>query len=174
MKKNGFTLIELIIVIGMMAVVMLVMAEFFFGGVKSYKTQTAELGVNWSARSALDDIDASVRQASYSLSSYAGYTAGTDVLILQVPSVNSSGHIVPGNMDHFVYHLSAGKLYRELFAHATSARTSGTKLVAEGVQVLVFTYNPQRRTLNTHMEITQTYGGESKSLEIDSFSRIRN
>src|SRR5689334_16825309 len=115
MKNRGFTLVEILIVVALVAVSSMVLADMFIGHNRLYRTQTAELNVTGDARTSLDDIDGYVRQANRTLDSYSTYIAGSEVLILQIQSINSSNQLIAGTFDYVVYYLDSGSFYRQVF-----------------------------------------------------------
>jgi prepilin-type N-terminal cleavage/methylation domain-containing protein len=178
MSQRGFTLIEMIIVIGIMSVVMVVLSQMFLGTERTYRTQNAELNVNFAARSTLDDIDAYVRQATKALGTYTTYTAGPSVLILEIPSVNSSNQLVPGTYDKVVFTFSANRVERIVIADAASTRLSNTKLLADNVTDLTFTYNnadfAQVTKVQTDISVIETSGRDTRSIDVSTISYMRN
>jgi len=179
-NKNsfGFTVIELTVVVAIVGICSLILVDSFIGHNRIYKTETAELNVTSDARGALDDIDNYVRQATRTLSSYSTYTAGSQVLILQIQSVNSSNQLVPGTFDNVVYYLSGSDLVRTIYPDASSTRVSGTKKLASNVTGLSFTYDNADyslvQTVATNLSITENAGNASRSITLTSDAKLRN
>jgi type II secretory pathway pseudopilin PulG len=178
-KQNfGFSLVEAVIVIALVVVLSIVVVNMFIGQNRIYKTQTAELGVNAGARNSLDDIDAFVRGSSTALGSYTTYTAGPQVLILQIQSIDVQNKLIAGTFDHVVYYLLGTDLIREIFPNAASTRSAGTKQLARNVNGLVFTYNNSNFSLvteiDTDLTIEDNAGVQNRSITLSSKSRIRN
>lgn len=179
MRKNlGFTLIEAIICIALVAAGSLVLSAMFLSQTKLYGSQTSELDVTNSVRTALDDIDNYVRQSYRVVSSYSTYSAGSQVLILQIQSVNSSNQLIAGTYDYVVYYLDSGNIYRQVFADASSSRASLTKLVASNVTALTFTYNnasfPSVSEVATSITAAEAGGHQTRSVTTDSKARLRD
>jgi len=179
MRKNtGFSMIEAIIVVALVVVLSIVIVNLFIGQNRIYKTQTAELSVNAGARNSLDDIDSFVRASTTALGSYSTFTAGSQILILQVQSVDAMDTLIAGSLDHVVYYLSGTDLIREIFPDALSVRASGTKQLARNVTGLAFTYNNGSFALvtvvDTDLTIQEDAQVQSRSITVSSKSRIRN
>lgn len=176
--SDGFTLVEMLVVVALLGALMLVLTEFFLGSNRVYQTQSAELGVNMSARTALDDIDIYVRQATQVVSSFGSYATGPSQLILQVQSVNSSGQLVPGEYDHVVFHLNGQTLYRDITPSSASAREAGSKAIGTDIQSLNFTYDnaslPQVSAVTTDLTVSKNMGRDTQRIVISSKARIRN
>src|SRR4051812_22976288 len=101
MKKNlGFTLVEALISVLLISVGVVVMANMFLSQNKLYLTQNSELEITSGVRTALDDVDNYVRQANRTLSTYSTFTAGPNVLILQIQSIDGSNRLKPGVYDY--------------------------------------------------------------------------
>lgn len=179
-SKNsaGFSLMEAIIVIALVSVILVMLSQFFLGGNQTYRLQKAEISVNYSARAGLDDIDSYVRQAAQVLNSYDVYTAGSAVLILEIPSLSASNQIIPATNDHVVYYMDGTKLLRQIYVDPASIRLAGTKLVAENISSIEFILDnvdyAQVTEVETEMVITENTGRENKTLSITSKSRLRN
>lgn len=175
---SGFTLIEVIIVIFMVGMGMLVLTSLFLNQNQVYQSQTAELTVTADARFALDEIDSSVRAADIVATSYSSYTTGTQVLVLQLPSINASNQIISATYDYFVYYLSGSSLLRQIFPNAASSRQASTKKMASNVTGLVFTYDNASMALvqqvTTDLTVQQSGGRYSRSISLSSKSKLRN
>jgi prepilin-type N-terminal cleavage/methylation domain-containing protein len=177
-RASGFTLIEVIIVVALVSVMLVVLAQFFFSTSTLYRKENADLAVNYAARAGLDDVDSYVRQATQTIDSYAPYTAGPDVLILEIGALSDSNQLVPGAYDKVIFYLSGSSLWREIVADPASTRTSGSRVMAENISSLTFTYDnvdfAQVTTVETSMDIMQNTGRETVRLNISSKSRLRN
>ncbi len=175
---GGFTLIEMVIVIALVAIASMVLADMFVSHNRLYRTQTAELNVTGDARTALDDIDSYVRQANRTMESYSTYTAGSQVLILQIQSINSSKQLISATYDYVVYYLVSGSLYRQVIPNAASTRTAVTKKIANNVTALTFTYNdanyPQVTKVTTDMTLLENAGIQNRTISISSQASLRS
>ncbi|MDP4001196.1 MAG: prepilin-type N-terminal cleavage/methylation domain-containing protein [bacterium] len=176
--SRGFTLVELVIVIAMVAVLSLVITGLFIGQNRLYKTQTTELKVNGGARASLDDIDSSVRGANRAAASYTSYIASSQVLILEIQSIDIKDHLIPATYDYVVYYLYNGSLMRQIYPNVFSVRAGGIKKLAENVTGLVFTLDNIDYNLvtevTTDLTIQEDAGTQNKSITISSKSRMRN
>jgi len=178
MKSQGFTLLEIIMVILFVAIIGLVGSELFIGQNRVYKIETAELNINANARLALDDIDNYVRLANRTLDSYSIYTAGSQILILKIQSVNASDQLLPAVYDYVVFYLSSSDLYREVFPDAASSRTAVTKRLASNVNSLNFSYNNVDYSLvkevTTDLTLQEDAGIQNRAITISTKSILRN
>lgn len=178
MKHQGFTLIELVVVVALVAICSTVLVSLFIGHNRIYRTQTAELDVTGDARQALDDIDSYVRQTNRTLSTYSTYTANAQVLILQIQSVNSSSQLIASTFDDVVYYLNNGNLYRQVFPNPSSSRTAQTKKLAGNVTGLIFTYNnpdyAQVTEVTTNITVQENAGVQNRAITTSSKSKLRD
>jgi prepilin-type N-terminal cleavage/methylation domain-containing protein len=178
-KNKGFTLIEAVIVVALLGVMMVVITQFFLGSNELYNSQNAELDVNFASRNGLDDIDASVRQATQVMEFYDTHASGPTVLILEVPAINVSNQIIPAVFDYIVYFLDGNVLNKQIYVDpASSRRAEATRGVAHNITTLTFTYNDpnfvQVTEVETNMEINRQFARSSRTLNISSKSYLRN
>lgn len=175
---KGFTLIEMIIVVALIAVLSVVLVSIFISQNKIYQTQTAELNVTGDARLALDDIDSYVRSAKNTAASYSTYTAGPQTLIVKIQSIDSQNSLIAGTFDYVVFYLSSSALYRQIFPHASSSRQASTKKLASNVAALTFTYNNANYDLVSEiasdLTLTQSASGQNRTIQASSKSKLRN
>lgn len=176
--QSGFTLIELIVVIALVGVVSYVLVDMFLGQHKIYKTQTAELNITNDARATLDDIDAYVRSARQVLATYSSYNTGTQILVLEVQSINASNQLIAGTYDTVVFYLTGSNFYRQIFPAASSIRPAGTKKLASNVTGLAFSFNNADPTLatqvTTDLTLQESAGQQTRSITASSKSYLRN
>ncbi len=179
-QRNGFTVVELLVVLPLLIVIGFFLAYLFSYQYQVYDTESAELTITYDARTALDEIDAYVRQAMQVASSYSTYTTGTQVLVLQLQSVDASGQAISGVYDDAVFYLSGTTLMEQIFAGAGSTRTALTKTLANNVDTasFSFTYNNASYTLatqvQTNLAVKQNYGGQIRSISVSSKATLRN
>ena len=178
MIRNGFTIIEIVVVLGIIAICAGILVTLFVDHNRLYKSETAELNITADARIALDDIDNYVRQSNRTLSSYSTFTAGPQVLILQIQSVNASRQLIAGTYDNVVFYLSSGSLLFQVFPNVASTRVALTKKIASNVTNLTFTYNNASFDLvtevSTSLTILESAGIQNRSITLSSKAKLRN
>jgi len=149
--KHGFTLIETVIVIAISVSMLgaLSMLIYSFNTSTSYE-QTAALSAE-SARAVIREAEALTLVADHVLQSHTfsstTYTSSSTALVLEIPSVDSSGATVTNAYDYAVFYMNGARLYRTLAANVASARVSGTKKLSDTVSSLTFSYNSADFTL---------------------------
>lgn len=144
-SEDGFTLIELVIVIAVSSVLLLGMLNLFDWHQKIYLQETANIGTTTAVRGSLLKMSKNIAQATTVMASHTfgstTYTSGASELVLQLPSVNSSGNAIATTYDYVAYYLSGGALYEKIEANAASTRLATTKLIAENAQTFTLTYD---------------------------------
>lgn len=143
--KNGFTLIETVIVIGISVVALIALANLFIVFNSLYGNQQAFMAASGSASSAMNALEAAVMPADAVLSShtFSGtvYSSGAATLVLELPSVDSAGNIITSTNDYIVFYTSGTKLYRLTQPSGGSARTAGVTQLSTTLDTLSFTYD---------------------------------
>lgn len=143
--KKGFTLIETVIVIGITLIALAALVNLFliFNSIFGY--QQAYMKTAGAAGSALAAFEAAVLPAAQVLAShdFSGtiYSSAATVLVLELPSVDSSGGIISNTKDYIVFYTSSGTLYELTEVGTGSVRMSGNKQLCTTVSSLAFTYD---------------------------------
>jgi prepilin-type N-terminal cleavage/methylation domain-containing protein len=145
MKKRGFTLIEMIITLGISVVALIALVNIFLTFNSVYGYQQAFMAAAGSAGSAMNALEAAVLPADQVLASHSfsgtAYSSGATALVLELPAVDSAGNIVAGVKDYIAFYTSGTTLYRLTLAGAGSARVSGTKKLSTTLNSISFTYD---------------------------------
>lgn len=147
--KTGFTLIEILVVIGLFALLMLFATGIFLSHNGLYYAQRAEINAVGSARGALDDMTDEIREAiaveTSAVYQSVIYTTDVDTLALRLPAVDASGVPSAGTYDHVIYYIDSAnpKYLRKITAPdaASFRRAEDKKLITEHLSSIVFTYN---------------------------------
>ncbi len=160
-RAGGFTLVELLIAMGVFLLVLLGIYEMFDTNRMTYISGTRKVDVQQNARVALDSITREIRMAGYFPESYD--TDGTTVPALAnaraVLLATDNGLVVYGDLDGacdpgqnpclpnasrvFVYCLSGNSILRKVASDLTQASSfacAGGDILAEDIDTLTFTY----------------------------------
>lgn len=157
-KEQGFTLIEIIIVIAIFSALMLALLNLFDWHNKVYLLERADTQATGSARITMNNMTKYIAQASQVLASRTingtTYTTGSNTVVLQLPSFDASGNLIASTNDYVVYNLSGTTLSQitEL-GSASSARYAGTKVMSQDVGTLSITYDTVDVTAATKVTI---------------------
>lgn len=142
---RAFTLIETVIVIGLTAIMMTVLSLliYTFNTSSSYEQTSMQSSV--SASAIMREIESLTLPADAVLGAHAfpggTYTSTTTSLVLEIPSIDSSGNIIAGAHDYAAFYSVGTNAYRLLQSNASSKRGSGTKQLSSTVSALTFTYS---------------------------------
>lgn len=141
---RAFTLVETIIVIalGVTMMIALGLLIFTFNTISSY--EQASSGSSGSASAVVREIESLALPADAVLQTHAfsdsTRTSSSAVLVLEIPSVDSSGNIIASTYDYAAFYVTGTNAYRLLEASASSKRVSGTKQLSSTISALTFTY----------------------------------
>lgn len=143
-RRRAFSLIETLIVVavGTSMFVMLGFLLTHFNGTTAYEQAASQS--SGSASTILKEIESLALPADAILASHAfssgTYASATTTLVLEIPSLDSSGNAIANTYDYAAFYATSTSAYRLLEANALSARTSGTKLLSSTVSSLSFAY----------------------------------
>lgn len=154
---TGFTLIETVIVISIYTLALGALVNLFLIFNSLYNHQQAFIVTAGSAGTSVNALEAAILPADHVLASYSfsgtTYSSATTTLVLELPSLDSSGVAISGTKDYIVFYRSGSTLYRLTQAHATSARVSGLQQLSTTVNSLIFTYDSSDFTQVTNVTV---------------------
>jgi prepilin-type N-terminal cleavage/methylation domain-containing protein len=161
MKKStnqaGFTLMEIIVVLALMTILLIGLLSLYDWHAKIYSLEQGDIRATSSARTALNNMSLYLAQATSVMSFRAvngvTYTSDADTMVIEMPTLGSTGNYIANTYDYVVYYIDNGKLYELDDFDASSVRPETTKQLAEGVQTFILTYNDDDPTLATTVEI---------------------
>lgn len=142
---RGFTLIETVIVAALSVAVMVAIAVLIynFNKISGYDTLSAQS--SGSANALMREIGSLTLSADAVLKTHtfssATRTSSSTALVLELPSIDSSGNVIPNAYDYGAFYTVGTNAYRLLETNAGSARTPGTKLFSTTISALAFSYN---------------------------------
>lgn len=143
--QKGFTLTEVVILIGLFSIVLIGLLNIFDWQSKVYNLEHAEVMATGSARTAMNNMTIMLAQGTTLVNnrtiSGTNYTSGGSSVIVQMPSYDSSGQVIQSTYDYVVYYTSGSNLYQLTELGTGSARDAGTKLLTDRLNSLAFTYN---------------------------------
>ena len=151
MTSRGITVVEMVVVIGLLGIVGAILIQIFVRSHISYQIQENQTTLQLETRSALDRASRAVKEAESFPSSQTvsgvAYTAATDTLILKVPSVDENQNLIANTFDYAVYTTDSAytgdadsSTLQEVWESNGSGRNSGTKKLAETVSAFTVTY----------------------------------
>ena len=144
-QEAGFTIIEVIITMAIFASIILALLFIFDNFYKTYSVQQSLISVSGSARNAMEEIQNYALPANQVMVSYTFsgtvYNSGANVLVLQIPSIDSTGATITGKYDYVVFYATGSKLHRLALSDASSARAGGLKLLSDTLSGITFSYD---------------------------------
>jgi hypothetical protein len=157
-KNLGFTVIEILIVVGIAGVLLLALVGLFIGYNNYFGYLQSSIDVPQSAGLVITAVENAVRQADQILSSrsFSGtiYVSDTNGLVLELPSVDSSGNILAGKHDYIAFYKSDTEIYSLTEADVSSVRISSLKKLSDTANSLVFTYDNADVTLAQKVDVS--------------------
>ncbi|MDE1919226.1 MAG: type II secretion system protein [Patescibacteria group bacterium] len=142
---RAFTLLETMIVIALAAGMMTTLGFLIynFNGTSAYEQTLSQS--SGSASAVLREVESLVLPADAVLQTHTfsstTYTSTSTSIVLEIPSIDSSGNVISSTYDYAAFYTSGTNAYRLLQANASSKRASGTKLLSSSVKTLTFSYN---------------------------------
>lgn len=182
-SRDGFTIIEVIIVVAISSVLMLGLLGTFDWQNKVYNLEQAEVLSTGSARVAMNNITTNLAQGLGIVASRTvggtNYTTGVSTVIVQIPSYNSSGTLLANTYDYVVYTLSGSNLEQVVELGANSDRPLVTKRLSDKVETFALSYNNANATLASQVTVnlvTRAYyrGNKSASVQLTETIFLRN
>lgn len=135
--SRGMTLIEILVGVAISALIVIALLGLYMAGQKYFFNQSAKADALEETRAPMARIARDIREAVQVSSATvdvggAEYATGGDCLVLDVPSLDASGMIIPGTEDTIIYAVAAGRLHRIVVANGPG-RTDADDVLAEGV-----------------------------------------
>ncbi len=144
-SENGFTLIEILVVIFASTLVMIAIFYLYSWHSKMYLYQEAVVRTSESGRNAMKDLSNYGSQGYRVLTNKTingtSYSSGPNALVLQVPAQDNSGAAIDNVWDYVVFYTDGNKLFRLISADPSSSRVSGLKILSDSLGSLTLTYD---------------------------------
>jgi prepilin-type N-terminal cleavage/methylation domain-containing protein len=159
-RARGFSLIELLVVIGITTLMMVVLFQMLLAYSKTLATQQATVEIGVGVESIASEVQSFVTQATTIVASRAfsgtTHTTSATTLVVELPAIDSTGSIITGAHDYVVFYANGTTAYRTLSTDGTSARASGTKTLSKQVEAMQFIYNNGTPTAATTVTVHAT------------------
>lgn len=142
---RGLTLVETVIVSALAAILIVILGLliYLFGKVSTYD-KTAALSSS-SASALMHEVETLAGPADAVVASHAfsgtTYTTSSTTLVLEIPSIDSSGSVIANTYDYAAIYATGTTAYRILSPGSGSSRIAGTKQLSTTVNMLSFTYD---------------------------------
>lgn len=142
--SRAFSLIEVLLAIGIATLIMLALVGMLLGYVNSFNTQQTKVDVALSASRLVSAVETAVLQASDVLASHTFggqvYSSSSTALVLELPSIDASGNTLSGKSDYIAFVVTGTTVSRIVSADASSVRISDTRVLTTALETISFTY----------------------------------
>jgi len=147
-REAGMTLMEGLAVLGIMMIVLVLVSEIFGVSMNLITAQLRRTDTSSGAIHAVRRLTEQARGASSVVDSHVfdsgTYTTDDDTLVLQIPSIDSNGDIIPAEYDYVAFYRDAtetSKVFSVIEPSASSIRPSGVRLMSDFNDTMIFRYN---------------------------------
>lgn len=162
---KGLTLIELLIVVAISAVILIALLSLYMTGQKYFFNQNMRADTIEDSRMPMAWISRDAREANQVLdgpiTAYNGspYSTGETTLVLEVPSLDGTGAIIPGTTDYIIYTFSPNgrRLQRIVDGDAASSRDDRTRVMADNVNAFTLHYYQSDGATEITSNFTNTF-----------------
>jgi prepilin-type N-terminal cleavage/methylation domain-containing protein len=181
-ENRGFTLMEILVSIGVMSLIAVVLINVYTGYNTVFAVQQVRAEVNGSAREIADEFKKTVLQASNVVISHdfsgVTYSSTATTSVLKMPSIDGAGDVVPASYDYVAFYASSTTAYKVTDGASGSARASSTRRLSSTLDTLAFTYNNANVSLATSTDVEiqtqKTIKGQTFTAHLRETARLRN
>jgi prepilin-type N-terminal cleavage/methylation domain-containing protein len=134
--KKGFTIVELVISMALLAIILVAVSSIFITAIKNYQISFARSTLQKEINFTVDDINKNIRiAAGVESTNGSGDNRGPNTLILSLPATDANGNFIYQSgvlqVDTFTYSLSSGNLHKKIKS------TTGTRLAQNNSDVVI-------------------------------------
>jgi len=150
LNNRGFSSIELIIVIALIALAFTGIYNLFSGGMKSWKTGTSQINAQQNVRFAMDKMVREIRQAGY------GVSIGDKITLAGLSEIKFRADLnSDGSPEEIHYYLDTGVLYKSI------GDGSGIPITNSEFSInnLSFSYTEKNKLITITMEVDRNKNG---------------
>lgn len=144
MKKKGFSLLETVIIMGLMSMIGLLLMVIIVNSSGVFYKESSKLSEGLNINDALSNVRDTIKRSSGVVVSYTGqsttYTSGATQLVLKIASIDSSNNLIANTFDYFVYFLDQKKFRLKSFPNSLSSRKAQDQIFSTSVDSLLFQY----------------------------------
>ncbi len=181
-KQKAFTLVEIVVVMGLLVLMLVGLMALFTSHNKIYNYETALIKATGSARTVMNEISKHALQgyrvvASQTVNGTA-YTSSSTTVIFQIPTFNSSGTAIANTYDYAAFSLSGNTLTEDFQSGAGGTKPSITKALSSSVSALTITYDNATWTavkkVSVDLTTSETYRAQTITQRLNEQYRLRN
>jgi len=185
MRNKGFTLLELVISIAILAIISLTLTTIIIRYGIHYQKQQTEVQANLSNRFVLDEISTRIREsrtiADQTTVDGQIYTTGANTLVLKALSIDANGNTIAETFDYIIFYQDSTqttKFIKKVAPNALSKRLSVNQVLTANLKQITFTYdNPTPSSANSvtiDLRTEETSGGQTKEAQGQAKTTLRN
>ncbi len=161
-RENGMTLVEIQFASAIAVLILLAALSLYIFNWRSFALGNAMLNSYANSRIAMEWISRDVRWAAQVVASHGSYATSDNTVVLQVPSIDASGHVIGAHYDYITYQVQSGELHRIVEKDALSSRPNENRIAARNCSSLNF----------SSPENLDAYGVPKRLSQITSLSTI--
>lgn len=136
------SLVEAMTVVFLVVLLSVVLTDIFITHGRIFNLSSANSDFELQGAETTEAVGKIIRVADKTLSARTinseNFTASSGVLILEMPSINSSGQVISGKYDYAAVYLSGGQVFLSQEADAVSSRPTSKRVLADSVGSLQF------------------------------------
>ncbi len=162
MRKNGFTLVELIVVMAISAVAGTLLITILVQSNGVFFQQNSKISQGVSVNDTIEEIRSATKQAASVASGYPTsspqYVSNISTLVLGLPSFGSDGNAIENTYDYVVFTKDSQNpviLRKLVFPDIASFRKSENKVLITKLSLINFYYQDKNGTLVSPTSATQ-------------------
>lgn len=133
--QKGFTLVEIVIALSIATVVGGLLLTIMVNSAGLFHKESSKVNIGLNTNDALSQVRRSIRQA-YAVDT----TSSENQLVLQIPSIDSSGDIIADTFDDFVFLSDSNQFILKVFPDPASSRPAQNQIFSTLVDDLTFKY----------------------------------
>lgn len=185
---RGFTFPEILVATVLIVLVGALLLNIMVNSTGLFYKQSSKVEQNVGLNDALASIRSSIKEANivalgYPESPPYTYTTNSSTLVLKVASIDSSGNIIIGSFDYFVYVLEDSKIKFKVFKNALSQRKEKDQILAQNAANLEFKYfdlndlesvPAETVRIKVSVTLTQQAGVSVETKTAEAEARLRN
>lgn len=176
MKSKGFTLIEVLVAMGVSVIAGILILQIFVGNNNLFYDQTSRINQGSGLNNILATVTSDIKMSSAVASGYPPSSptvlSGQNNLVLQIPSIDSSHSTIPNTYDYIVISpdpVNPNILRQQIYPDPQSSRNSANLVLAINLKQVSFNYlddnnNTVSPTAGTKINITVILNSEHTSL----------
>ncbi len=168
-NKNGFTLVELMVVVAIFTGIVLSIFGILSSGRRAWLTSEAQIDVHSFARQTMNTITTELSESAPGKLTIINFSADEDRIIFQTPALFSGGTLTWSNQIQY----SLGGINGQQFVR-TDLTTGQTEIKGNYITALRFSQPDIDRIEIVLLLSTQSVIGDTVEMELDSQVSLRN